>query len=46
MLNGTFDTDMIRETSVEPLFKLARQPKQMLWSNGGHMAVCRSRIWP
>jgi dienelactone hydrolase len=39
MLNGTLDTDMIRETSVEPTFRLARQPKQILWSDGGHMAV-------
>jgi dienelactone hydrolase len=39
MLNGTLDADMIKETSVEPMFRLARQPKQILWSEGGHMAV-------
>jgi dienelactone hydrolase len=44
MLNGTLDADMIRETSVEPLFKLARQPKQMLWSDGGHMAVSEQNL--
>jgi dienelactone hydrolase len=39
MLNGTLDADMIQATSVEPLFRLARAPKDMLWSEGGHMAV-------
>ena len=38
MLNGTLDTDMIRATSVDPLFRLARQPKQILWSEAGHAA--------
>lgn len=36
MINGTRDTDMIRETSVEPLQRLAKQPKQILWSETGH----------
>jgi len=39
MLNGTLDADMVRATSVEPLFRLARAPRQILWSDGGHMAV-------
>jgi fermentation-respiration switch protein FrsA (DUF1100 family) len=39
MLNGLFDTDMIKETSVEPLYALAKQPKQILWSEGGHGAA-------
>ena len=39
MLNGTLDADMIRDTSVEPLFRLARAPRHILWSEGGHMAV-------
>jgi len=38
MLNGKFDTDMIPDTSVEPLYGLARPPKQILWSEGGHAA--------
>lgn len=37
MVNATQDSDMIRDTSVEPLFKLARQPKQIIWTEGGHM---------
>lgn len=36
MVNGTHDTDMIKETSVEPLQRLARQPKLMLWAESGH----------
>lgn len=38
MLNGSYDTDMIKDTSVEPLYRLAKQPKQILWSEGGHGA--------
>jgi dienelactone hydrolase len=38
MLNGLFDTDMIKDTSVEPLYALAKQPKQILWSEAGHAA--------
>jgi pimeloyl-ACP methyl ester carboxylesterase len=37
MVNGTQDSDMIREAAVEPLFKLAKQPKQIIWTDGGHM---------
>jgi len=36
MINGLHDTDMIRETSVAPLARLARQPKRMVWAEGGH----------
>ena len=36
MINGVDDSDMIRDRSVEPLFKLARQPKQIIWTPGGH----------
>ncbi len=37
MINGTQDSDMIRDRSVEPLFRLAKQPKQIIWTEGGHM---------
>lgn len=36
MVNATQDSDMIRDRSVEPLFKAAKQPKQIIWTNGGH----------
>ena len=37
MINGMQDSDMIREVAVEPFFKLAKQPKQIIWTDGGHM---------
>ena len=37
MINGTQDSDMIQDRSVEPLFKVAKQPKQIIWTDGGHM---------
>jgi dienelactone hydrolase len=36
MVNALYDKDMIKETSVEPLYRLAKMPKQILWSEGGH----------
>ena len=39
MINGTHDTDMIKETSVEPLQRLARQPKLVLWAETGHSSL-------
>lgn len=36
MINGTRDTDLIRESSVEPLYRLAKMPKQILWADTGH----------
>ena len=37
MINGTEESVMNKDSSVEPLFKLARQPKQIIWTDGGHM---------
>ncbi len=39
MINGTHDTDMIKETSVEPLQRLAKQPKLILWAETGHQGL-------
>src|SRR5206468_6009487 len=36
MINGTQDTDMIRESAVLPLFNVAKMPKKILWAEGGH----------
>ena len=36
MINGTQDTDHIRETAVEPLYRLAKPPRQILWASTGH----------
>ncbi len=35
LLNGLYDETMVKEMSVEPLYRLAKQPKQILWSEGG-----------
>jgi dienelactone hydrolase len=39
MINGTRDNDFVRETSVAPLYRLARSPKEILWADGGHQGV-------
>jgi hypothetical protein len=39
MINGAEDSDMVKKSSVEPLFKLARQPKQIIWTDGGHSVM-------
>ena len=35
-INGNYDTDHIKESSVAPLLRLAKQPKQTIWSQTGH----------
>ena len=37
MVNGNADPDYIRATSVEPLARLAREPKQIIWLETGHL---------
>lgn len=37
MINGAQDSDMIKDRAVDPLFKLAKQPKRIIWTDGGHM---------
>jgi len=37
MVNGNADPDYIRATAVEPLERLAREPKQMIWLETGHL---------
>lgn len=36
MINGRFDGDMLPDTSVEPLFALAQEPKRIIWTDTGH----------
>jgi dipeptidyl aminopeptidase/acylaminoacyl peptidase len=36
MINGTHDADHVKETSVEPLYRLAKSPKLILWADTGH----------
>ena len=37
MVNGVYDNDYNKDTSIEPLFKLAKEPKKIIWTEGGHM---------
>jgi len=40
MLNGTLDTDYDMAASIEPLWELAKEPKEIIWVvDGGHMAM-------
>ncbi len=36
MLNGNLDADYKRSVSVDPLQRLAREPKQLVWHEEGH----------
>lgn len=36
MVHGTMDQDHVKETSVDPLYRLAKPPKEMLWQGTGH----------
>jgi dienelactone hydrolase len=37
LLNGTQDADYDRETQVEPLHRIARNPKKIVWVETGHV---------
>ncbi len=39
MVNGTRDADFIKETSVDPMYNLAKQPKKIIWIEGGHAVM-------
>jgi dienelactone hydrolase len=43
-INGTRDADMIRETSVEPLHALAKEPKTIHWVDRGHGGMTEDEI--
>jgi dienelactone hydrolase len=36
MVHGTLDQDHVKETSVDPLYRLGREPKEILWQETGH----------
>jgi dienelactone hydrolase len=36
LVNGTQDSDMVKARAVDPLLRLAKQPKQIIWTDGGH----------
>lgn len=37
MMNGTQDEDYNRESAVLPLYQIARNPKQLIWLDTGHV---------
>ena len=37
MVNGLYDSDYNKDTSILPLFRLANEPKKIMWIEGGHM---------
>ena len=36
MINGTRDASIIKDTSVDPLFRVAKMPKEIIWEDAGH----------
>ena len=38
MINGAQDQDYFRAVAVEPLFRLARNPRRIVWAETGHQA--------
>jgi len=36
IVNGSNDSDFVPETSSRPLFRHAREPKEHIWTDGGH----------
>ncbi len=35
-INGASDGDMVADTSVRPLYRHAKEPKEHIWTDGGH----------
>ena len=38
-INGLHDMDHIKDASVEPLLKLAKAPRQIIWADTGHQSA-------
>lgn len=38
-INGLHDMDHIKDASVEPLLKLAKPPREIIWADTGHQSV-------
>jgi hypothetical protein len=39
MQNGTKDTIFEKDRAILPLYNLAKEPKKIIWSEGGHGAT-------
>jgi len=43
-INGTHDMDHIKGTSVEPLLKLAKPPREIIWADTGHQSALTDEL--
>jgi dienelactone hydrolase len=44
MINGEADSDFDKVTAVDPLYARARQPKEIIWTEAGHMGFTDKEI--
>jgi len=44
MINGLYDTDHIKDASVEPLLKLAKAPREIIWAETGHQSALDDQL--
>jgi dienelactone hydrolase len=43
-INGLHDMDHIRESSVAPLLKLAKAPREIIWADTGHQSLLNDEL--
>lgn len=43
-INGIHDMDHIKDASVEPLLKLAKAPREIIWADTGHQSVLDDQL--
>ena len=43
-INGIHDMDHVKATSVEPLLKLAKPPRETIWADTGHQSVLNDEL--
>ena len=43
-INGLYDTDHIKDASVEPLLKLAKAPREIIWAETGHQSALDDQL--
>jgi dienelactone hydrolase len=43
-INGLHDMDHIKDASVEPLLRLAKPPREIIWTDTGHQSVLNDEL--
>lgn len=43
-INGLHDMDHIKDVSVEPLLRLAKPPREIIWADTGHQSVLNDEL--